>query len=142
MRVGGTAWLLPADRADHGPLQALTKYVTEDGDKLGAWIGQQRKYYTKGWLREQHVTELEKLGVIRDVYDARFSGDLAAARAYRPSVGTCGARGSRRGARSTVRAACRTNGFGAAGHRHGVDGPQEAARPSHREAPRAANGQS
>ncbi|MGW6912614.1 Helicase associated domain protein [Kitasatospora sp. NPDC054939] len=92
VRQSTSAWweALSAARAfhaEHGHLNVPTRYVTADGTKLGSWISVQRKSYAKGWLREQHIAELEKLGIAWDVYGAQFAAGLAALRAFHAEHG-------------------------------------------------------
>jgi len=71
-----------AFHAEHGHLGVDTRYVTGQGYRLGSWISLQRKGYARGWLRKAHVEELEKLGMVWDAFDARFTAGLMAARAF------------------------------------------------------------
>ena len=49
--------------AKHGDLNVPVNYTTEEGEKLGAWILNQRTAYTKEMLSQDQISRLEKIGI-------------------------------------------------------------------------------
>ena len=49
--------------AEHGNLNVPVNYTTEEGEKLGAWILNQRAAYTKEMLSQDQIGRLEKIGI-------------------------------------------------------------------------------
>ena len=49
--------------AEHGDLNVPVNYTTEEGEKLGAWILNQRTAYTKEMLSQDQIGRLEKIGI-------------------------------------------------------------------------------
>ncbi|WP_241540001.1 helicase associated domain-containing protein [Streptomyces sp. M41(2017)] len=49
---------------------------------LGAWIADQRRYYTAGTLEASRVAELEKLGMVWSVHPSAWDAGLDVARSY------------------------------------------------------------
>ena len=49
--------------AEHGDLNVPVNYTTEEGEKLGAWIFNQRMAYTKEMLSQDQIDRLEKIGI-------------------------------------------------------------------------------
>ena len=49
--------------AEHGDLNVPVNYTTEKGEKLGAWILNQRTAYTKEMLSQDQIDRLEKIGI-------------------------------------------------------------------------------
>ena len=49
--------------AKHGDLNVPVNYTTEEGEKLGAWILNQRTAYAKGMLSQDQIGRLEKIGI-------------------------------------------------------------------------------
>ena len=49
--------------AKHGDLNVPVNYTTEEGEKLGAWILNQRTAYTKEMLSQDQIGRLEKIGI-------------------------------------------------------------------------------
>ncbi len=61
-------------------------FVTEDGIRLGAWLAQLRTYRKVGmnssYLTPERISELDKLGMVWDVYDFVFERNYHAAVSY------------------------------------------------------------
>lgn len=49
--------------ARHGDLNVPVNYTTEEGEKLGAWILNQRTAYAKEMLSQDQIGRLEKIGI-------------------------------------------------------------------------------
>ena len=49
--------------AEHGDLNVPANYTTEEGEKLGAWILNQRTAYAKEMLSQDQIGRLEKIGI-------------------------------------------------------------------------------
>lgn len=49
--------------AKHGDLNVPVNYTTEEGEKLGAWILNQRTAYAKEMLSQDQIGRLEKIGI-------------------------------------------------------------------------------
>ena len=49
--------------AEHGNLNVPVNYTTEEGEKLGAWILNQRTAYTKEMLSQDQIGRLEEIGI-------------------------------------------------------------------------------
>ena len=49
--------------AEHGNLNVPVNYTTEEGEKLGAWILNQRAAYTKEMLSQDQIGRLEEIGI-------------------------------------------------------------------------------
>ena len=49
--------------AEHGDLNVPVNYTTEEGEKLGAWILNQRTAYAKEVLSQDQIGRLEKIGI-------------------------------------------------------------------------------
>ena len=49
--------------AEHGDLNVPVNYTTEKGEKLGAWVLNQRTAYTKEMLSQDQIGRLEKIGI-------------------------------------------------------------------------------
>ena len=49
--------------AKHGDLNVPVNYTTEEGEKLGAWILNQRTAYVKEMLSQDQIGRLEKIGI-------------------------------------------------------------------------------
>ena len=71
---------------ENNSLEMTAKYVTTDGIRLGAWLSQLRTARKIGlnssYLTEQHIADLNKLGMIWDVYDFVFERNYHAAVKY------------------------------------------------------------
>jgi hypothetical protein len=55
-----------AFQAVHGHLRVRATYVTEDGFRLGQWVGRQRGARAKGQIMEDRIAALDALGMIWD----------------------------------------------------------------------------
>ena len=67
-------------------LQPLASYVDDNGTRLGAWLTQLRSARKLGmnssYLTPEHIEELDKLGMVWDVYDFVFERNYHAAVEY------------------------------------------------------------
>ncbi len=50
----------------HGAADASLDYVTPDGYKLGVWLSKCREKYVKGTLSDEHIAQLEAIGMAWD----------------------------------------------------------------------------
>lgn len=70
----------------HHSLNVNSRFVTEDGVRLGAWISQLRVYRKNGlkssYLTSERIVMLDKLGMLWDVYDYLFEQNYHAAVEY------------------------------------------------------------
>lgn len=55
-----------------GDLLIPRLYTTNNGEKLGAWIGLQRKQYKEGKLSNDRIKLLEKVGMVWSIYDIQW----------------------------------------------------------------------
>ncbi len=67
---------------DNGDLLVPNKYKTSDGVALGAWIGQQRKYYRDKKISEEKVALLDKIGMIWSLSDYDWIRMYGIAKSY------------------------------------------------------------
>lgn len=80
-----TRWLRETGNTE---LRVPFTYVTPEdwssvgSHPLGAWIADQRRYYTAGTLEASRVTELEKLGMVWSVHASAWDAGLEVARSY------------------------------------------------------------
>lgn len=72
--------------AEHGDLLAGTTYETEDGVGLGRWLVQLRMCRKSGissqYLTEEHIQELDSIGMVWDVFDYLWEQNFYAAAEY------------------------------------------------------------
>lgn len=70
----------------HLSLDVNARYVTEDGVRLGPWLAQLRVYRKSGvhssYLTPERIEQLDKLGMLWDVYDYVFERSYHAAVLY------------------------------------------------------------
>lgn len=69
----------------HGNLKVPKRYVTESGMQLGVWIQTQRAIYSgagKGELSPERVEALNAIGMVWDVFDARWEMHYRQAKEY------------------------------------------------------------
>lgn len=76
-----------AYRDEHGHLAVPSTYVTEDGFRLGQWIGNARQHRRKGWLRADRVEALDELGMLWDTLDLPWYQFLEELRSFRDQFG-------------------------------------------------------
>ena len=57
---------------ENGNLLIPRQYTTNDGEKLGAWIGAQRRQYNDGNLSTERKELLEEIGMVWSVYDKQW----------------------------------------------------------------------
>jgi superfamily II DNA or RNA helicase len=62
-------------------------FVTDDGIRLGTWIGSRRQERKRGELSESQVAQLDGLGMIWDPSEEAWQRGLEAARSYRKANG-------------------------------------------------------
>ncbi|MCC8100976.1 MAG: Helicase associated domain protein [Clostridiales bacterium] len=76
---------------EHGNLEMLAGYMTEDGYPLGMWIATQRgirKGSTRGCLTEERIRKLDSIGMVwESVPDQLWEKNYAAAKAYQEANG-------------------------------------------------------
>lgn len=76
-----------AYRAAHGHLKVPKRFVTDDGFRLGVWIGNRRAVRNAGRLPTERIMELDALDMVWDVLEEDWQRGLAVARAYRAAHG-------------------------------------------------------
>ena len=67
---------------NHGNLYISNNYVTDDGEKLGIWISNQRVAYKKGKLSDKQILMLETIGMVWDKYDDYWNKMFLLAQEY------------------------------------------------------------
>ena len=72
---------------EHGDVNVPWAYVTDDGFKLGVWVAGQRRSKSKGQLAEEHVKQLEELGLVWNVLDERREHALRRLATYKSEHG-------------------------------------------------------
>ncbi|MET8855545.1 Helicase associated domain protein [Streptomyces sp. NPDC004579] len=73
--------------ATHGDLAVPSGYVTADGHQLGHWLANARQHRRKGWLRQDRVDALDKLGMIWSPKGEKWEAFTAELRAFRERHG-------------------------------------------------------
>ena len=58
---------------ENGNLLVPLLYTTNDGVRLGSWIGTQRKQHKEGELSDEKIELLERIGMVWSVYDAQWN---------------------------------------------------------------------
>jgi superfamily II DNA or RNA helicase len=76
-----------AYREQHGNLHVPYGFVTDDGFRLGEWLGARRADRNRGWLSPKRIRELDALGMVWDSREANWERAIAAARAYHEEHG-------------------------------------------------------
>ncbi|MEU9761734.1 Helicase associated domain protein [Streptomyces sp. NPDC047987] len=73
-----------AFRAAHGHLRVPQSHITDDGRRLGEWLGKQRAQYKRGKLAPEGAAALEALGIewVVSLAAEAWAAGLDAARAY------------------------------------------------------------
>ena len=71
-KISGTVWRFA------GP----AKYKTKDGYPLGKWINNARKRRNDGKLTEERIRQLDQMGMIWSVFDAKWEQGYAFAAVY------------------------------------------------------------
>ena len=66
----------------YGNLYISNNYVTDDGEKLGIWISNQRVAYKKGKLSDKQILMLETIGMVWDKYDDYWNKMFLLAQEY------------------------------------------------------------
>ena len=69
-------------REQFGDLQVPAKYKTKDGYPLGKWINNARKRRNDGKLIEERIRQLDQMGMIWSVFDAKWEQGYALAMNY------------------------------------------------------------
>ena len=69
-------------REQFGDLQVPAKYKTKDGYPLGKWINNARKRRNDGKLTEERIRQLDQMGMIWSVFDAKWEQGYALAMNY------------------------------------------------------------
>jgi len=81
------AWLRGLEAAKkyydtYGNLMVPGRYVDSDGYPLGAWIVKARQQQANGCLKEERIAQLEEIGMVWSVFDAKWEKAFALAAAY------------------------------------------------------------
>ena len=74
-------------REQFGDLQVPAKYKTKDGYPLGKWINNARKRRNDGKLTEERIRQLDQMGMIWSVFDAKWEQGYAFAAVYAQEYG-------------------------------------------------------
>ena len=74
-------------REQFGNLQVPAKYKTKDGYPLGKWINNARKRRNDGKLTEERIRQLDQMGMIWSVFDAKWEQGYALAAVYAQEYG-------------------------------------------------------
>lgn len=69
-------------REQFGNLRVPAKYKTKDGYPLGKWINNARKRRNDGKLTEERIRQLDQMGMIWSVFDAKWEQGYALAMNY------------------------------------------------------------
>ena len=69
-------------REQFGNLQVPAKYKTKDGYPLGKWVNNARKRRNDGKLTEERIRQLDQMGMIWSVFDAKWEQGYALAMNY------------------------------------------------------------
>ena len=69
-------------RKTYGNLLVPAKYVAPDDYPLGQWIIKMRQQKSSGELQEERVAQLEEIGMVWSVFDAKWEKAFALAAAY------------------------------------------------------------
>ena len=57
----------------NGNLLVPLKYITDDGIRLGNWIGVQRRQYKAGRITKERIDLLTQIGMVWSIYDIQWS---------------------------------------------------------------------
>ena len=74
-------------REQFGNLQVPAKYKTKDDYPLGKWINNARKRRNDGKLTEERIGQLDQMGMIWSVFDAKWEQGYALAAVYAQEYG-------------------------------------------------------
>ena len=66
----------------YGNLMVARKYVDPDGYPLGQWILKTRQQKLNGRLKEERIAQLDEIGMVWSVFDAKWEKAYALAAAY------------------------------------------------------------
>lgn len=66
----------------YGNLMVAGKYVAPDGYPLGQWIIKTRQQKLNGRLKEERIAQLDEIGMVWSVFDAKWEKAYALAAAY------------------------------------------------------------
>ena len=66
----------------YGNLMVPGKYVEPDGYPLGQWIIKTRQQKLNGRLKEERIAQLDELGMVWNIFDAKWEKAFALAAAY------------------------------------------------------------
>ena len=66
----------------YGNLMVAGKYVAPDGYPLGQWILKTRQQKLNGRLKEERIAQLDEIGMVWSVFDAKWEKAYALAAAY------------------------------------------------------------
>ena len=69
-------------RDTYGNLMVAGKYVDPDGYPLGQWIIKTRQQKLNGRLKEERIAQLDEIGMVWSVFDAKWEKAYALAAAY------------------------------------------------------------
>ena len=68
--------------AEHGDLLVPAKYTAPGGYPLGSWLVQARQRRSGGQLRREQIAQLDALGMVWNVFDAKWEQGCRMAAAY------------------------------------------------------------
>ena len=74
-------------REQFGNLQVPAKYKTKNDYPLGKWINNARKRRSDGKLTEERIRQLDQMGMIWSVFDAKWEQGYALAAIYAQEYG-------------------------------------------------------
>ena len=66
----------------YGNLMVPGKYVDPDGYPLGQWIIKTRQQKLNGRLKEERIAQLDEIGMVWNIFDAKWEKAYALAAAY------------------------------------------------------------
>ncbi|MFC8661913.1 Helicase associated domain protein [Streptomyces sp. NPDC057199] len=72
---------------EHGHLNVPEKYLGASGRRLDAWLGTLRKHRRKGWVPQDRIEAMDRIGVEWEPLDARRQQLLSDARSYHEENG-------------------------------------------------------
>jgi len=90
----GIAWeanfgLLAQYLSEKGDCLVPSSYKTVEGTKLGLWVSNLRRAYSKGQLSEERARRLEELGFMREPRDAAWEANFGLLVQYHSEKGDC-----------------------------------------------------
>ena len=80
---------LKAYKTEHGDCRVPRRFTTEDGFKLGSWVGGRRSQYKNEQLPSDRIDALNELGFIWDPNEDDYQRELGYLKAYKAEHGDC-----------------------------------------------------